>query len=502
VALSPGTRLGPYEIVAPLGAGGMGEVYRARDTRLDRAVAVKILPEEMAKNERLRARFEREAKTISSLNHPNICTLFDVGEGYLVMELLEGESLAERIARNGALPLVEVLRYGAQIADALDRAHRAGIVHRDLKPGNVMITKGGAKLLDFGLAKSGVFDAPLDAATQQKPLTEEGAIVGTFQYMAPEQIEGQEVDYRADIWALGCLLYEMATGRAPFVAGSRASLIGTILRDDPPPLSSLQPMLPRTLDHIIRTCLAKDPDARWQSARDIERELQFVSEVRESEVVPASRRPTTRRAFIGAVGVFVIAVAAAFAVGRLWRSGPPANAVPVVVLMDSTHPLRIYDPVTRANGGTNADDLTDLLHDLPVVLAKENTTWTWHREDEVLRQRPDLVVAHRSCFYVPSGSTDENFEKEFYARASDKFETLMAYIALGNPRTKFIVYSRGSWKTDQERDAWVKAVENRFPLLNGRIVAYKVPLARATFRNAQTGAEMRAMVMAALGIKR
>jgi len=498
MTLVPGTRLGPYEIVAPLGAGGMGEVYRARDTRLDRAVAVKILPAEMANNAQLKLRFEREARTISSLNHPNICTLHDVGDNYLVMELLEGESLADRVAR-GPLPLAEVLRIGAQIAAALDRAHRAGIVHRDLKPGNVMLTKSGAKLLDFGLARSGVFDVEMDTATQQKPLTQEGTLVGTFQYMSPEQVEGQQVDHRADIWALGCVLYEMATGRAPFVAGSRASLIGAILRDEPPSVSSVQPLFPRTLDRVIRTCLAKDPESRWQSARDIERELQFVSEEREEAGPPSSPK---RRIWPFALVAIIVAIVVALTMTKLRTSGPPPNATPIIVLMDSTHPERIYDPVTRANGGTNADDLTDLLHDLPVVLLKENTTWTWHREDEVLRQRPDLIVAHRSCFYVPSGIKDEQFERAFYARASDKFEMFLGYIALANPRTKFIVYSRRSWASPQERDAWVRALETRFPLLQGRVTLYMVPLDRATYRNAQTGAEMRKMVVDALGLKR
>src|SRR5207247_4477081 len=207
--LRSGNRVGPYEIVAPIGAGGMGEVYRARDTRLDRAVAVKILPAEFAQNAQFKLRFAREAKTISQLSHPNICTLYDVGENYIVMELLDGESLADRLAK-GPLPLREVLKYGVQIAEALGKAHREGVVHRDLKPGNIMITKSGAKLLDFGLAKSGA--TPALAAvdlTERKPLTAEGTIVGTFQYMAPEQLEGQPADARTDIFAFGTVLYEM-----------------------------------------------------------------------------------------------------------------------------------------------------------------------------------------------------------------------------------------------------------------------------------------------------
>src|SRR5205085_8376088 len=224
MTLAAGSRLGPYEIVAPLGAGGMGEVWRARDTRLDRSVAIKVLPAEFSENVQFKTRFEREARTISQLNHPHICTLYDVGENYLVMELLEGETLADRIAR-GALPLEQLLRIGIEIAEALEKAHKAGVVHRDLKPANVMITKTGAKLLDFGLAKpvdhSG--NLGLSALTERK-LTQEGAIIGTFQYMAPEQLEGQETDARTDIFSFGVVLYEMATGRRAFDGKTKTSL--------------------------------------------------------------------------------------------------------------------------------------------------------------------------------------------------------------------------------------------------------------------------------------
>src|SRR5437870_5647527 len=224
----------------------MGEVWRARDTRLDRSVAIKILPAEFAQNAQFQMRFEREARVISQLNHPNICTVYDVGDSFLVMELLEGESLAERLTR-GPLPLAEVLRYGIQIAEALDRAHRAGIVHRDLKPGNVMITRTGAKLLDFGLAKS-VSIVSGDGATVQKPLTQEGTILGTFQYMAPEQLEGHDADPRSDIFALGVVLYEMVTGKRAFEGKTKASLIASILDRDPIPVTTLQPVTPPALE--------------------------------------------------------------------------------------------------------------------------------------------------------------------------------------------------------------------------------------------------------------
>ena len=280
--VSAGSRLGPYEILARIGAGGMGEVFRARDTRLDRTVAIKVLPAEFADNAQFRIRFEHEAKTISQLDHPNICRLHDIGEvsgtSYLVMELLEGETLADRIAR-GPLPLSEVFRFGSQIAEALDRAHRSGILHRDLKPANVMLTRSGAKLLDFGLAKTSTIDAGEDGATQHKPLTKEGTILGTFQYMAPEQLEGLEADPRTDIFALGALLYEMATGKRAFDGATKTSLIAAIVSQDPKPIAQMQPLTPPAFEHVVERCLAKRADDRWQSAHDVAEQLRWISEV-------------------------------------------------------------------------------------------------------------------------------------------------------------------------------------------------------------------------------
>src|SRR5579863_4991807 len=276
----PGKRLGPYEIFTAIGAGGMGEVYKARDTRLDRIVAIKVLPTHLADRAELRERFEREAKTIASLNHPHICTLYDTGNQddieYLVMEYLEGETLAQRLVK-GALPIQQALQYAIEIADALDKAHRKGVTHRDLKPGNIMITKSGTKLLDFGLAKLKQVVAPANVPlselpTVNDPLTAEGTIVGTMQYMAPEQLEGKEVDARTDIFAFGAVVYEMATGKRAFEGKSQASLIAAILEREPPPMSLLQPMTPQALDRVVRRCLAKEPDERWQSANDLTNE--------------------------------------------------------------------------------------------------------------------------------------------------------------------------------------------------------------------------------------
>ncbi len=296
MSLTPGIKLGPYEILAPLGAGGMGEVYRARDTRLGREVAVKVLPEHLSANEDVRARFEREAKTVSSLNHPNICTLFDVGrEGptdYLVMELIEGETLAARL-RKGPLAGPELLRIGAQVADALDRAHRAGVIHRDLKPGNIMLTRSGAKLMDFGLARaadaakrpgSGTSGSALTQSPTVQALTTEGTIVGTYQYMAPEQLEGHEADARSDIWAMGCVLYEMATGKRAFEGRSQATLIAAIIGSQPAPVTEAPTGAPAGdappagLDRLIRACLAKDPEDRVQTAHAVKQQLQWIAE--------------------------------------------------------------------------------------------------------------------------------------------------------------------------------------------------------------------------------
>jgi len=319
--LASGIRLGPYEIVAPLGAGGMGEVYRARDTRLGREVAIKVLPEHLTQSPDLRARFEREARTISSLNHPNICVLHDVGSengtDFLVMELIEGETLAQRIDK-GPLSLADVVRYGVQVADALERAHRAGVVHRDLKPGNVMITKSGAKLMDFGLARAEVAPGGTSnlshSPTMTRPLTAEGHIVGTFQYMAPEQLEGRESDARADVWALGCVIYEMACGRPAFEGPSQASLIGAIMRSEPRPIAELAPMNPPALDHLVRQCLAKDPDDRIQTAHDVKLRLQWVAEGGSQAGVPApvaaARRSQSRFGWIVAAVAGVAAIAA------------------------------------------------------------------------------------------------------------------------------------------------------------------------------------------------
>ncbi|MEZ5291611.1 MAG: protein kinase [Vicinamibacterales bacterium] len=301
MAIAAGTRLGPYEIVAPLGAGGMGEVYRARDTRLERTVAIKVLPTALADDPDRRSRFEREAKAVAALDHPHICGIFDVGEAggthYLVMPLVDGQTLATRLQK-GPLPLAQSLQIASEIADALASAHRHGIIHRDLKPANVMLTKTGAKLLDFGLAKLRAPGGPVSLSGTTEAITgaadtARGTILGTVHYMAPEQVEGRELDARADIWALGAVLYEMVTGTRAFTGETAASVIGSILKDTPPPVSARQPLSPPLLDRLVSGCLEKERDARWESAADVGRLLTALKSI--GGAAEKGRRVSTER---------------------------------------------------------------------------------------------------------------------------------------------------------------------------------------------------------------
>ncbi len=329
MGLTSGTKLGPYEIVSPLGAGGMGEVYRARDIRLDRTVAIKILPTHLADNAGAKERFDREARAISSLSHPNICHLYDVGAqdgiSYLVMEYLEGETLADRL-RKGSLSLEQVLRVGAEICQGLEKAHRSGVVHRDLKPSNIMLTKSGAKLMDFGLAKAavaavGASSSSDSLATMSQPLTEQGTIVGTFQYMSPEQVEGKEADPRSDIFSLGAVLYEMVTGKRAFEGKTTASMIAAIIASHPPPISTIQPTSPPMLERLIKSCLAKDPDERLQTAHDVKLELKWVAELPMGAAVAHSGRR-----WIWMTASFVLLIVAIFVMAAYFtRPGKPQS---------------------------------------------------------------------------------------------------------------------------------------------------------------------------------
>ena len=363
--LTPGTKLGPYEIQSALGAGGMGEVYRARDTRLDRTVAVKILASHLSSSPELRQRMEREARTISSLNHPHICHLYDIGSqngaDFLVMEFLEGETLAERL-RKGPLPLNEILKIGIAVAEALAIAHRQGIVHRDLKPGNIMLTQAGAKLMDFGLAKpltaqtAGISSASAPSFTAAPtmsgpspltPLTTAGTVIGTIQYMSPEQIEGKEADARSDIFAFGAVLYEMAAGKRPFQGKSQISLASAILESEPEPLGTAKPDIPAAFDHVVRTCLQKNPDDRYLAAHDIKLELQWVAAEkpapRNSVSADAPAPSTTRRTLpwmaVGLALLLLINLAQFF----LRRNAPPAQSIRTVIDPPPNSTFRLSD---------------------------------------------------------------------------------------------------------------------------------------------------------------
>jgi serine/threonine protein kinase len=349
MALTAGTRLGPYEIHSPLGAGGMGEVYRAKDTRLDRTVAIKVLPSHLSSDPELKQRMEREAKAISALQHANICTLHDIGSqdgtNFLVMEYLEGQTLAERLAK-GTLPLDQVLKIGTEIALALEKAHQLGIIHRDLKPANIMLTKAGSKLMDFGLAKPGLgklglakAELPIAARvsggfTPSTPtmnlasltsaaslLTQKGSIVGTFQYMAPELLQGAEADARSDLFSFGCVLYEMITGRRAFEGKSQLSVFTAILEKDPEPITATQPLFPRLLDRVVRACLAKDPAGRFQSAHDVALDLQWLAE--STQIDSASAKPFqhfNKSWIAGLAGLLLALVAVAGFAGYRWAN--------------------------------------------------------------------------------------------------------------------------------------------------------------------------------------
>jgi eukaryotic-like serine/threonine-protein kinase len=329
--LSPGTRIGPYEIEAPLGSGGAGHVFRARDTRLGRAVAIKVLTTSVAADAAaLRDRLQREARAISQLAHPHICTLYDIGVtpdgvSFLVMELLEGETLEQTLAR-GPLPLAQAMTYAAEIAGAVGAAHRAGIVHGDLKPGNVMVTKGGVKLLDFGLAteRAPVMAATPDQVTRTTAVGPNTAITGTLQYLAPEQIEGRPSDERGDIFACGAVIFEMVSGRKAFPGQTAAAVIAAILREDPPPLTQTRQGVPPSLERLVSACLVKDPAERWQNASDLARELRWL-EGRPDSTPLAPPSPSGRLVWVAGAAALLLTMAVIL-LAREYLRPPPAEA--------------------------------------------------------------------------------------------------------------------------------------------------------------------------------
>ena len=503
MSLQPGTRLGPYEVLGLAGAGGMGEVYRARDVRLGRIIAIKTVAAR-GDDPDARARLAREARAIASLNHPHICAIHDVvdadAQTFLVMEFVEGETLAARLAK-GPLPIAELLTVAMQTADALAAAHQRGIVHRDLKPSNIMLTRAGVKLLDFGIAKQHT-PAGMTDATMTELQTTPGQVVGTTPYMAPEHLEGAPVDARADIFAFGAVLFEMATGHRAFDGSSPAAVVAAILGDTRPQLPG---RVPASLERIVSACLERDPVRRWQNASDLLFALRWAqADQAHGAAVPATaRRRQTGVHVAWAAAMLLIAGLAWWLASRAAQPGPPPNSVPVIVLMDSPLPGRVYDPRTAAAGGTNADDVTDILRDLPVVIRKENTSAAWHREEQVVAENPDLIVSHLSCLFDAraAGDPDAAAYEQMFRQAEERLLMFFGYVAARNPRTRFIVYSRTVFQQRGGEQAWVREHEARLTALRGRLDAFTVPggTASASFRDPETGRLLRDRVSRMLG---
>jgi serine/threonine protein kinase len=524
-----GQNIGHYEILSTLGKGGMGEVYLARDTKLDRKVALKFLPGDFAQDQDRLRRLEQEARATSALNHPNILTIFEIGEAdgrhYIATEFIEGETLGQRIAV-GPLKLGETLNISEQITSALSAAHGAGIVHRDVKPENIMIRSDGiVKVLDFGLAKLAETypnrSSP-DDSTRALVKTGTGVVMGTVAYMSPEQARGLPLDARTDIWSLGVVIYQMLTGSVPFPGATSSDTLVSILEREPRSLKSFSPETPEELEWIVAKALTKDCDDRYQTSRevltDLRRLRQRLSVAAELErsvapqlsggsdaervsspdvaVIASSRKKSKRWLVWATLLLAIVALAGTI----LWKGRAywfnHAAQMPVVVLMDSPLPDRVYDPETRKNGGTNADDITDILRDLPIIIEKENTSPLWHREDQVLREKPALIVIHRSCFADSALGFDP---LSTAAQVADKkVESFLGYAGLGNPTTKFLVYTRRTG----DQMAWLLDLEKRFPQLKNRVVVLTVPGGpeRATFRDPNTAKMVRQQVQSILGL--
>jgi len=543
VALAPGTRLGVYEVAAQIGEGGMGQVYRATDTKLKRQVAVKILPTSLAADHARLARFQREAEVLASLNHPNIAAIYGLEESggmtSLVMELVEGEDLSQRIAR-GAVPLDEALPIAKQIAEALEEAHEHGIIHRDLKPANIKVRSDGAvKVLDFGLAKAmeparGSSPSMSMSPTITTPaMTQAGMILGTAAYMSPEQARGIDVDKRTDLWAFGVVLWEMLTGKRLFEGATVSDTLAAVLRAEPQ-WATLPNDTPTLIQRLLRRCLEKDRKRRLDSASvgrlEIEETLTAAPALHGS-AVPAALPPSAKNTaapwmIVAAVMGLLAAAALLYAVRTGGRpAGPPVNAVPVVVLMDTSAPRGVYDPRTRQNSGTNADDISDALGSLPVALHKETLSATWNREDQIIKQNPDLVVIHRSAFIhamvlefelgysVPSGPSGapttttglppstEILRDRLSPIGMDKLEAFIGYVGGANPRTRFLIYSR-EWP-DAARVEWEQSLVRRFPTMRDRLSPIRIAVrdGTASFRDPQTIAQMTQAVRSLLGLK-
>jgi hypothetical protein len=538
MTLSVGDRLGRYEILGALGAGGMGEVYRARDTELDREVAIKVLLAAVAQDPERLARFEREAKVLASLSHQNIATLYGLEEHdrqrFLVMELAEGETLADRMQR-GRLQIDEALEIALQITKGLEAAHEQGVVHRDLKPANVMLSPDGAvKVLDFGLAKAWQTEEGDPDLTQSptvtRQMTKAGVLLGTVAYMSPEQARGKRVDNRTDIWAFGCLLFEMLSGQRPYLGETVTDTLAAVVTREPE-WDRLPDATPPAVRHLLRRCLQKTAKRRLHSIADARIEIEDAINEPSAVGTPAAvaDRSGSRRG-IGAGAAAALALMAAIVGGGLAavlvRGSSDRDAaaaargpLPVVFLMDTLAPIGVYDEETRKNAGTNADVLNDLLRDLPIEIHKETLGSRWDREDQVLKQRPDLIVIHRSAFfhsinlelgygYPPYGDpVIEARSERVYEIVIEKLMAFFGYVGLGDPHTKFLVYSRGApsegWVEEKQRD-FLAQIEGRYPHLQGRVFTFQVLRdadGNASFRDPRIGDAIREKIVGILGLE-
>ena len=502
---------GRYEIEREIGRGGMATVYLARDVRHARRVALKVLNPDLGAV--LGAeRFLAEIRVTANLQHPNLLPLFDSGEvdGHLfyVMPYVEGESLRHKLDREKQLTIPEGLSIVIAVASALDYAHRHGVIHRDLKPENILLHEGQPLVADFGIALA-ISNAGGERVTQT------GLSLGTPQYMSPEQAAGDRVvDGRSDIYSLGAVLYEALAGEPPHIGGTIQAIISKVLTEIPPNVRVRRPSVPEHVGVAVARALEKVPADRLSTGHEFAAALQAgpmtatvgaMTLSSGSHRLPPGVAPTlvgelmSRRTLIWTTASVALAAATWFAAGARRDDGPPLPPKPVVVMMDSHHPQRVYDPATLRAGGMNADDLTELLRDQPLVLIKEAASSRWDREEQLLAQTPDIILAHRSSFYdatlLGDSVLDNKYFPQLYAPAADKFESLLGYVARANPHTRFIIYSRGSWKTEAEAQAWIEMVERRFPAINGRLTVYRVPLDRATFRNEKTGAEIKALTL-------
>jgi serine/threonine protein kinase len=503
--LKPGVRFGPYEVIAPLGKGGMGEVYRARDTKLDRNVALKVLPEEVISHPNYKSRFEREARVLASLNHPNIAAIHGLEEGdgvhALVLELVEGTTLADRLAR-GPLRVDEALRVAQQIAAALETAHEHGIVHRDLKPANVMLRSDGlVKVLDFGLAKLADPEpsSPDIVATRATDATRPGTILGTPAYMAPEQFGGETVSKRADIWAFGTVLFEMLTGQQAFSGADVPRVLADIVSREPR-WDALPADTPQSIRRLLRRCLAKEQTERLRDIADIRLEIQdALAHDREeaASLAPVAPRRSRRAIVLGLGALAVILVVIDAIDSGRWNTSTTDRATtvaknPLVIMMDSPVRRRVYDPETLAANGSNADVISDILSDLPIRRQKESIGPGWHRDEEVKQFDPDLIIVHYSGF---------EGEDVLPTEPRERLKTLIKFFA--ETPTQFVIYSR---QTDASLNATLTTLladlYSQHPGLHARIHGFGMnDHGPPRWINSSSGAELKLLVKNVLQLR-